>query len=393
MKKLLVLVLAFSLLAAMAACVPQPETPEVPDGPVVPTDASLAEPIQASVGISLPNTADLYWKRSAEEMTRQLEAMGHTVTVANAGGKIEEQVRQIRELIDKDVDCLVIAAIDSLSLLKEQEVAKLKGISVIAYDRMLMDSDAVYGFVSCDFAAMGSAVGQQIIAMRQLETAAAEQRSYTVEFFMGSPDDNNALLFHQGLLKELQPYLESGALVCRTGRTSFEDTCTPGNDEDLIKFNFLDRLDREYPTLDLDICCTGSDVLAYACQQILEKEGFTEENWPLITGQGGGTGAIKRIVAKTQTITVYKDPLVQAKTCAQMVNRAAYGLRPDTGSITSNNHVLQVPAIYCPATVIHPDNYVAELLDKHIYTQQQVTPDPTETTAATETTPESTSAG
>lgn len=386
MKKFLAIFLAVCLLAAMTAC-SQPDTPDVPDGPVVPTDASVTEPVTITIGVSVPDTADIYWERSIDEMTRHLNAMGHTVYVAGAKGKIEEQSRQIRELIDRDVDCLVIAAIDSLALLKEQKVAEAKGISVIAYDRMLMDSDSVYGFVSFDFEAMGTAVGQQIVAQCQAEN---RDSAHTIEFFMGSPDDNNALLFHKGLMSVLQPQLESGALVCRTGRTSFEDTCTPNFDEEIAQENCLDRISREYPEGGLDICCTASDVLAYACIGALQKAGYDESNWPTVTGQGGGMGAVKRIVGQTQAITVYKDPLLLARACAQMVNRAAYGLPPDTGSITSNNHVMQVPTVYCPSTVIHPENYVSVLLDTNIYTEAQVTPDPTEPSGTGEAVPETT---
>ena len=122
MKKFLAIFLAVCLLAAMTAC-NQPESSDVPDGPVVPTDATVAEPVTITIGVSVPDTADIYWERSIDEMTRHLNAMGHTVYVASAKGKVEEQSRQIRELIDRDVDCLVIAAIDSLALLKEQKVA------------------------------------------------------------------------------------------------------------------------------------------------------------------------------------------------------------------------------------------------------------------------------
>ena len=392
MKKFLTCLLAVCLIAGLTACLVQPETPDLPDGPIVPSDAAVAEPVNATVGISLPSNTDIYWKRSAQEMTRQLEAMGHTVIVAGADGTVEEQIRQLRDLIDRDVDCLVIAAIDSLALLKEQKVAEAKGISVIAYDRMLMDSDAVCGFVSYDFEAMGAAVARQIIAQCSLETALQEKRPQTIEFFMGSPEDNSALLFHQGLMRELLPYLESGALICRTGRTSFEDTCTSTQDEKIAYESCLERLSREYPAGDLNICCTASDSLAYSCLEALRKAGYTDENWPVITGQGGGVGAVKRIVGNTQAITVYKDPLHLAQLCSRMVNRVAYGLTPQTDNIVSNNHVLQVPTVYSPATVIHAGNYEEELIRTRIYTLRQVTPDPTESTDPTgETTADTTS--
>ena len=43
--------------------------------------------------------------------------------------------------------------------------------------------------------------------------------SFTIEFFMGSPDDNDAVMLYNGVMEVLQPYLDAGTLVCKSGRT------------------------------------------------------------------------------------------------------------------------------------------------------------------------------
>ena len=68
-------------------------------------------------------------------------------------------------------------------------------------------------------------IAEYIVKAKNLETAKQENRSYSIEFFMGSPDDNNALFLYNGIMEVLQPYLDNGVLVCKTGRTSFQDTC------------------------------------------------------------------------------------------------------------------------------------------------------------------------
>ena len=100
------------------------------------------------------------------------------------------------------------------------KIAKEKGIPVIAYDRLLMDTDAVSYYATFDNKGVGTVIAKDIEAKKNLKTAAAEGRSYTIEFFMGSPDDNNINFFFGGAMDVLKPYLDSGVLVCRSGQTS-----------------------------------------------------------------------------------------------------------------------------------------------------------------------------
>ena len=41
---------------------------------------------------------------------------------------------------------------------------------------------------------------------------------------MGSLDDEQALFFYNGLMEKLQPYLDDGTLVCKSGQITFEET-------------------------------------------------------------------------------------------------------------------------------------------------------------------------
>lgn len=57
-----------------------------------------------------------------------------------------------------------------------------------------------------------------------LDKAREDKKSYTIEFLMGSPDDNAALFLCNGIQEGLQEYLDDGTLVCKSGNTSFDDT-------------------------------------------------------------------------------------------------------------------------------------------------------------------------
>ena len=158
-------------------------------------------------------------------MKAQLEALGYKVGVQYAEDDVEEQVSQIENMIASGVSCLVIASIDSSALINVEKQAKDAGIPIIAYDRLLMDTDAVSYYATFDNKGVGTAIGQYIKEAKDLDGARAAGESYTIESFMGSPDDNNAFFLYNGLMEVLGEYLDDGTLVCESGRSNFEETC------------------------------------------------------------------------------------------------------------------------------------------------------------------------
>ena len=177
------------------------------------------------IGIAMPTQSTERWINDGANMKAQLEALGYEVQLQYAEDDPQTQVSQVEGFVAQQVDCMVIAAIDGGPLVPVEEQAKAAGIPVIAYDRLLKDTDAVKYYASFDNEGVGTAIGQYIKDAKDLEAARAAGESYTIEFFMGSPDDNNAVLLHKGIMGVLEEYLNDGTLVCKTGRTSFDDTC------------------------------------------------------------------------------------------------------------------------------------------------------------------------
>ena len=216
----------------------------------------------------------------------RLEGLGYEVDLQYAEDDVQMQVSQIENMIASGVNCLVIASIDSSVLVNVEEQAKNAGIPIIAYDRLLMDTDAVSYYATFDNKGVGTAIGEYIKEKKELDKAKAEGKSYTIEFFMGSPDDNNALFLYNGLMEVLQPYLDDGTLVCESGRTSFEDTCILRWSQETAQQNCENYLTGFYADKKLDICASAFDGFAYGCKAALEGAGYkVGEDWPLITGQ------------------------------------------------------------------------------------------------------------
>ena len=205
--------------AEEAAEEPAEEAAEDAEAPVA------ADSEGGKIGVAMPTQSSERWIKDGQNMKEQLEALGYEVDLQYAEDDVQTQVSQIENMIASGAQCLVIASIDSSALVNVEAQAKEKNIPIIAYDRLLMDTDAVSYYASFDNKGVGVAIADYIVKAKDLEAAKEAGESYTIEFFMGSPDDNNAVLLHEGVMEVLQPYLDAGTLVCKTGRTSFKDTC------------------------------------------------------------------------------------------------------------------------------------------------------------------------
>lgn len=332
--------------------------------------APAAEANGKKVGVAMPTQSSERWINDGANMKAQLEALGYEVDLQYAEDDVQAQVSQIENMIASGANCLVIAAIDSSALVNVEAQAKAAGIPIIAYDRLLMDTDAVSYYATFDNKGVGTAIGKYIEEKKDL---ANTSETYTIEFFMGSPDDNNAHMLYAGLMEVLQPYLDNGTLVCKSGRTSFDDTCILRWSQETAQQNCENYLTGFYADEDLDICATAFDGFAYGCKAALEGAGYTADNWPLITGQDAELMATKNIIAGTQTMSIYKDTRLLAEKCVTMVQAVLEGAEPEINDTEQyNNNVIVVPSYLCTPVAVDQDNYKSIIVDGGYYTEEQL---------------------
>ena len=191
MKKLFALLLALCMIFALAACGQQAAPADTPAEAEAPAgDGSL-------VGVAMP-TKDLQrWNQDGENMKAQLEAAGYTVDLQFGANDIATQVSQIENMIANGCKVLVIASIDGDSLGTVLAQAKEAGIPVIAYDRLIMNSDAVSYYATFDNWLVGTTQGEFIRDALDLDNA---EGPFNIEFITGDPGDNNINFFFDGAL-------------------------------------------------------------------------------------------------------------------------------------------------------------------------------------------------
>ena len=363
MKKLVVALLACAALAGFMSC----------GGNKSNGGSGAKTAAKKTVGVAMPTQSSERWINDGANMKKQLEAKGYAVDLQYAEDDVQMQVSQLENLIAKDVNCLVVAAIDSTALVNVLDQAKQKGIPVIAYDRLLMDTDAVSYYATFDNKGVGTVIGKYIEEKKDLKNAASEGKSYTIEFFMGSPDDNNALFLYNGVIEVLQPYLDSGVLRCKTGRTTFEKTCILRWSQETAQQWAENYLSGFYSDEKLDIACTAFDGFSYGVKAALEGAGYTAADWPLITGQDAELMATKNIIAGTQTMSIYKDTRLLASKCVTMVEAVLDGGTPEINDRDQYfNGKLKVPSYLCTPVAVDVSNYQKEIVDGGYYTKEQL---------------------
>lgn len=378
MKKLFAILLALMLMLAMVACSAQPAAQETPapaaatPAAAAPTEAPAAEPAaKVKVGISMPTQSLQRWNQDGANMKTQFEAAGYEVDLQYAGDNdIPTQVSQIENMITGGCKVLVIAAINGSSLTEVLKDAKAKSIPVIAYDRLIMNSDAVSYYATFDNFKVGTIQGTYIKDKLDLDNA---KGPFNIELFTGSPDDNNVNFFFGGAMSILKPYIDSGKLVVKSGQTEIAQCATANwsTEESQKRMeNLITSMGYGPEGTKLDAVLSSNDSVANGITNALVAAGYTKDNFPILTGQDCDKPAMKNILAGTQSMSIFKDTRTLASQVVSMVNAILSGQKPEINDTkTYDNGTGIIPSFLCDPVFADKDNYKQLLIDSGYYTE------------------------
>ena len=331
------------------------------------------------VGISMPTKSLERWNRDGSFLEQQFKSAGADTELTFSDNKIDQQVKDIENLIADNVDLLVVAAIDGESLSNVLADAKDMNIPVISYDRLIMNTDAISYYVSFDNYKVGQLQGQFVIDQLDLDNAG--DKTYNIEITAGDPADNNATYFFNGAMDTLKPYIDKGTLKVPSGQTSFSECGTASWDTTKAMNRMQNILGSYYSDgTQLDVALCSNDSTALGVTQAIESD-YAGDNKVIITGQDGDEANLANIIDGKQTMTVYKA--VKNETYVTLALGAAIlnGEKPDESLISSsgwdfdctydtssyNNGTAVIPSYLLTPTVVTKDNIQKELVDTGYY--------------------------
>lgn len=337
--------------------------------PAPPADDSTSADGKKTVGICMPTKEQTIWSIQGERLTEAFRDAGYSTLIEYAEDDSAKQVMQIENMITKGVDVLVIAAVDCAALTDACEKAKAENIVVIADDRLITNTEAVDYYVTFDLVHMGEIQGQYIADSLDLENQAGP---FSLEIFSGSQDDTNAISFYNGAMGILQPYIDSGKLVVKSGQVDYTATAIQSWDSSKAQSRMDNLLSGYYADSHLDAVLVAADCLAVGVISSLESMGYgnSGQEFPVITGQDAELAAVKNIQDGKQSMTVFLDANQLTAIVVPLADDLLAGKKvvPDA---TYDNGVSEIPTKTYEPYLIDKNN-VGYLVEVGFYTDAEV---------------------
>lgn len=337
--------------------------------PAETTDGAAVE--GGLIGVSMPTQSSTRWISDGESIKAELEGQGFQVDLQYAEDDIPTQVAQLEAMLTKGAKALIIAAIDGTQLTDVLQAAKDAGVPVISYDRLIRDSENVDYYATFDNFKVGvqqatsMLVGMGVYASEDSTSADGPNAAgpWNIELFAGSLDDNNAFFFFNGAMSVLQPLIDSGVLVVKSGQTTIEQVATLRWDgavaqkrmEDILVGNYADG-SQVHGVL------SPYDGLSRGIIAALTDAGYSK--MPTIVGQDAEVLSVKAMLAGEQYSTIFKDTRELAKVAAGMALAILNGTEPEVNDTTTyDNGVKVVPSYLLTPYIVTVDNYKELLID------------------------------
>ncbi len=310
-------------------------------------DAPKGEPRRITVGFSLDSLIVERWIRDRDIFVSTAAALGADVIVQNAANDEQQQVSQIRYLIDKGVDVLVIIPQNADILSDTVDRAHSKGIKVISYDRLIRNA-GVDLYMSVDSVAVGRIMAEAIVK---------EAPSGNYVFINGPKSDNNVTLVQEG---------QRSVFVKYPGIFHVLDYYADNWSYDLA-FEQVSALLEKGIRIDAAVC--GNDGLAGGVIRALAE--YRLAGKVPVVGQDADIAACQYVVEGSQLITIYKPIGDLARDAANAAVALARGSWVSPGTVISDGS-RDVPVIWLDPVEVNRKNIDEIVIDSGFHTAEEI---------------------
>jgi D-xylose transport system substrate-binding protein len=302
--------------------------------------SGTAKPIL--IGLSLDTLREERWQHDRDLFVKHAEEHGARVLVQAANNNDALQNAQAENLLTQGVNVLVVAPHNSKSAATIVQAAHRAGVPVIAYDRLITDSDLDL-YISFDNLRVGEL---------QAEYAVQRRPKGNYVLVAGAPTDNNAHLYRDGQMKVLQPFVARGDVHIVADQ--WANDWQPVEALKILE-NALTRNDNR-----IDAVVASNDGLAGGAIQALAEQKLAGS--VLVTGQDAELSACQRVVAGTQSMTVYKPIDALASKAAEAALLLARKQPVPGATRTLNNGFKDVPSLLIPPVAVDRENLAATVV-------------------------------
>jgi D-xylose transport system substrate-binding protein len=327
-KAVVTLLLTAVLVLGLAGCAPKEEA-QADDGKIM-------------IGISLPTQREERWVTDRTGFERAAAAAGIEIALQIADNDASRQQSQCENLIAQGVDVLILAPHDGDAAKNIVDMAHAANIPVISYDRLATNAN-VDLYATFDQFRIGYLMGDYMNT--HLESG-------NIVFLKGDPGDSTCVFLRDGAMSAIQGKVDSGAY-----KIVMEQDCRDWEAREALRHmeNALTANNNNIQGV-----IAPNDGTAGGVIQALASQGL--EGRVIVTGQDCETDAIKRIIAGTQSMTVFFDCSKLAEAAFSAAVKIANGQDPGANG-TTNDGTYDVPVLQHPAEQVTKDNYKSLLID------------------------------
>jgi len=345
MRKLVMTTTAVAAVAmlALSGCSPR-------EGSEGPADGDAGFEAGSVIGVALPDKTSENWTIAGGLFEAAIADAGFEANVQYAGSTspAPDQQAQISTMIEEGAKVIIIGAYDSKSLGAQLKEAAEQGVKIIAYDRLLEETENVDYYAAFDNYKVGELQGQALVDGLK----AQGEGPYNIELFSGAATDPNAAVFFNGAMSVLQPLIDDKTLVVQSGEVAVEQTSTEGWDGPTAQERMDTLLQGSYQNKTINGVLAPNDNLARYILQAVEDAGQGDI---VITGQDSEAASIPLIMDGTQYMTIYKDTRKLVAQAIDMVTELSTGAEATTNA-TADNGSKEVPTFYLDPIVVTADN-------------------------------------
>ncbi len=317
---------------------------------------SASGPKRILIGLSMDTLKEARWQADRDFFTQKATELGAEVLVQSANSDDTRQMQDVQALISRKVDVLVIIPHNGAAMAKAVELAHEAGIPVIAYDRIIQNSEPDL-YITFDNVKVGEIQAQYLV-----DHLPTPGRGRIVRIY-GAKTDNNALLLKQGQDNVLTPLIAAGAI--QVIHEDWASNWDPQNAKKIMNAAITEQGSA------VDGILVSNDGTAGGVIQALKEEGLAGKI--LVTGQDADLVACQRIAAGLQTMTVYKPVKALAEKAAELAVQLAQG-RPLIARDSVNNGKVDVPTVLLEVTAVTRDNLDTTVIAEGFHRREDVYP-------------------
>ncbi len=311
---------------------------------------AMADAKNPKIGFSIDDLRLERWARDRDYFVAAAEKQGAKVFVQSADASEQRQIAQIENLISRGVDVLVIVPYNATVLNNAVKEAKKAKIKVVSYDRLILNAD-IDAYISFDNKMVGEMQAQGVVAVKP-------KGNYYL--LGGAPTDNNAKMLREGQLKVLQPLIDKGDIKV-VGKQWVKDW-NPAEAMSIVE-NALTANGNK-----LDAVVASNDATAGGAIQALASQKL--DGKVAVSGQDADLAGVRRVIAGTQTMTVYKPLKLIATEAAKLSIQLVRGEKPGFNSQYQNGFK-QVDTLLLKPTMLTKANMDVVVADG-FYTKAQL---------------------